>query len=206
MNIGRMTDSQAKVVTKSTFTLFTMNSSRTLLLLLILASTSLLTATAQRKNALGDAEKKSILKNQATQMVAAFNRGDLERFASFTYPQVLQSIGGKAAMVNLIKGQMQQWEQQEMGIDSVWEGEPSQIYKAGNELHALINQQLVLHVKNGTLNKNSYLLAISSNGGVNWYFLDTAPLNSSNIQKLFPNFNKEIVIPAKQEPVFTPKN
>ncbi|GEO11121.1 hypothetical protein [Segetibacter aerophilus] len=144
------------------------------------------------------------LKRQAEQMVNFFSTGDLDKFSKFTYPKVIQMIGGETKMISVLKKEMDSWESQGIRIDSVSVGDVSKIVKAGNELHSLITQRLVMKVPGGRMVKNSFLLAISPNNGANWYFLDTAPLTPDILKKLFPNFNKEIVIPTKEEPVMIP--
>jgi hypothetical protein len=44
------------------------------------------------------------------------------------------------------------------------------------------------------------MLAISKDGGKFWYFLDINRATYSVIPKLFPNFNKNLVIPEPTQP------
>lgn len=76
------------------------------------------------------------------------------------------------------------------------------IVAAKEELHALLEQQLIMSVSDGTLTTNSHLLAISKDLGKNWFFVDAGNLTNEKIALIFPNYNYELVLPKKQPPVF----
>jgi hypothetical protein len=177
---------------------------KSLYLLLIVSVTTLF--SANKLHAQINPAAAMNLKKQADQMAHDFSNRDYAAFTKYTYPKVVQMVGGEAKMVVVIKGQVDKWSKDGISISSVSVGEATKIVKAGNELHSIINQKLVLKVPGGTMTKNSYLLAISGNNGVKWYFIDSAPFNKDNLKKMFPNFNSALVIPAKEEPVFTPTN
>lgn len=179
-----------------------MRKSGLLLFIFLVVSGAAVSLRAQVVRPAADVAKADKLKMQATQMATAFNKGDFAAFVSFVYPKMVQAQGGADAMVRMLNQQVQEWQGQGISMNAVTVGEPSKIVKAGNELHALIDQTLVMNVKGGTLTKHSYLLAISPNNGVKWYFMDTAPLTNSNVRRLFPNYNQDLVIPAKQQPMF----
>jgi hypothetical protein len=60
---------------------------------------------------------------------------------------------------------------------------------------------MVLTTSNGKIVNSAYLLAISKDGGKYWYFLDINRSTYKLIPKLFPNFNKDLVIPEPTPPV-----
>jgi hypothetical protein len=103
------------------------------------------------------------------------------------------------AMMNDGKAQM---EQQGMAIESVTFGEPSKTVMAEGEVHCLLPQTLLLNVPGGKMKAESQLLAISTDNGAHWYFLDTAQMTMDNVKGFIPHYNSELLIPARKEPEF----
>lgn len=151
-----------------------------------------------------DSVKAIRIKAQATKMAEAFTAQDYDTFFQYTYPPLLKAAGGKDGMAKSLQAALSKLKDDSIGFQSVSIGAPSSVYKAGTELHALIEQTIVLNVKGGTLTQQAWLLAVSDDNGNRWYFVDTAPLTNENISKAFPHFNKALVLPAKKKPVFTP--
>lgn len=169
----------------------------TLILFLILSGYA---GIAQSSNIAIDS---NLLKAKATAMAESFLKGDYKTFVKFTYPKVIQMMGGEDKMIAVLKQGIEQLEGQGFAVKSVHVGLTSQAAMAGTEIHTLVLQSLIMSAPGGTLTSNSYLLAISQDGGKNWYFVDTAPLHDERTLKaIFPNYNKQLELPEKQPPVF----
>lgn len=101
-------------------------------------------------------------------------------------------------MLKLLTSTMGSMNEQGIQIDSVKLGQPGNFFKAGNEIHCLLPQELIM--KYGSDKKiitKGYLLAISSDNGLKWTFLNLSEqLNNQTITKLLPNFNQEMVLPT----------
>jgi len=141
--------------------------------------------------------------NQAKEMGQSFMKSDFSTFMKYTYPKVIQMMGGKSKMTTLLKQGLAKMKSDGYEFKSLDIELTSLFVTAGSELHSLVRQRIVMTVPGGTLLTDSYLLAITLNTGKDWFFVDTAPLHDKNtLTSLFPNYNQELKIPRKQPPVF----
>lgn len=142
------------------------------------------------------------LLSQANTMANAFITGDYQSFAKFTYPAVVEMSGGQQAMIAMLEKSVQKMKDDGFSFQSFTVGNVTKIVIAGKELHALLPQQIKMKAPGGTLVTNSYLLAVSANRGKSWSFVDAGNLTEEKINIVFPNFNYNLKIPPKQQPVF----
>ncbi len=146
------------------------------------------------------AQDTTVVKKQAQAIAEAEMRGHYEVVTAHTYPKLLLAVGGKDKMTATIKQATEMLQAQGVTIESTTIGSPGKFYKAGTEIHCLVPERIVLTTGNGRLVNNSYLLAVSKDGGKFWYFLDINRGTYKLIPKLFPNFNKNLVIPEPNQP------
>lgn len=146
------------------------------------------------------AQDTTVVKKQAEAVANAELKGNYAIAASHTYPKLVLAVGGKDKMTATIKQATEMLNAQGITIQSISIGSPGKFYKAGTEIHCLVPERIVLTTGNGRLVNNSYLLAISKDGGKFWYFLDINRGTYNLIPKLFPNFNKNLVIPEPTQP------
>jgi hypothetical protein len=143
------------------------------------------------------------LKRQATEMAESFMKGDYAKLVKYTYPKVVEMMGGPEKMIQTLKKSLDDIKSKGYTILSAKVALTPLKAQAGKEIHAVVVQTIVMTVPGGTLTSNSYLLGISSDKGSNWYFVDSSPLRDINkLRMIFPNFNPELKIPEKQPPVF----
>jgi len=160
-----------------------------LLLLLIVPAVSL-------------AQDTTVLKKQVLAVRDAELKGHYEVITAHTYPKLILAVGGNDKMTAVIKQSMEMLKAQGYTITSIDFGSPGKFYKAGTEIHCLIPERIVMTSSNGRLVNNGNQLAVSKDGGKFWYFLDINRSTYAVIPKLFPNFNKNLVIPEPTQPGF----
>ncbi|MFI5160977.1 MAG: hypothetical protein ACHQHN_06845 [Sphingobacteriales bacterium] len=148
------------------------------------------------------AQDTTVVKKQAETVAVAEMKGHYEVVTEHTYPKLLLAVGGKDKMTATIKQAMEMLKNQGFSITSITIGTPGKFYKAGSEIHCLVPQMIVMTSSNGRLVNNGNLLAVSKDGGKFWYFLDINRGTYSVIPKLFPNFNKNLIIPEPRQPGF----
>jgi hypothetical protein len=147
------------------------------------------------------AQDTTVVKHQAQLVADASLNGNYNVVASHTYPKIIEGIGGKDKMAATVKEAFAIMKAQGISIESATIGSPGKFYKAGTEIHCLVPEKMVLTTSNGKIVNSAYLLAISKDGGKYWYFLDINRSTYKLIPKLFPNFNKDLVIPEPTPPV-----
>lgn len=88
-----------------------------------------------------------------------------------------------------------------MSFDSITFDSPAKILRVGKELQTTIVQHTDVKVPDGRAVSTSTLIAISTDNGAHWTFIDTININVSTLRKAMPNLSKDIVIPPQQPPV-----
>jgi hypothetical protein len=157
------------------------------------------TSTSQVKNDEASDYSRTI-KEQAETMKTFLLKKDYKSFASFTYPKVIQMMGGEAKMVEILENSAKNTEAQGIALLDVTLGEPSNVVKQGNELQCTIPQTVKMKVPEGKLTQNSTLIGISMNNGNRWYFIDVSGKELAEMQRALPNLSSELIIPEKKNP------
>lgn len=166
-----------------------------LLFLTLIISAACLTVSAQ----VPDASKN--LKQQAEKAGNSMVHGDYRMLAKYTYPPVVKMMGGAENMAATVQKLMANMKAQGVAFNNVSFGEPTKMFKSGNELQSTIAQHLEMQIKESKLVSTSTLIAISTDNGVNWTFVDTSNKDIATIKKLLPNLSPAISIPPAQPPV-----
>ncbi|NML23678.1 hypothetical protein HHL16_22550 [Pseudoflavitalea sp. G-6-1-2] len=141
------------------------------------------------------------LKLQAEKMGAALVKGDFKTFSTYNHPTILQMMGGAPKMIELMNKATSNMKTQGMSFNKVSFGEPSKFVKSGKELQTTIPQLIVMKLAKGRLENASTLIAVSSDNGANWVFIDTSNKDLATIQKFIPSISSSLVIPPTKPPV-----
>lgn len=143
------------------------------------------------------------LKKQAADMVNALISKDYSKFTDYMLPKTIKDAGGKENVVELIKETMEDQASKGIYFIKAEIGEPTSFIKVAKELQCTLSETLTLDVTGGTLVSISTLIAVSSDGGKNWKFLDTANSSLDNLRKSYPNLSSKLKIVDYGKPVFT---
>jgi hypothetical protein len=144
-------------------------------------------------------------RRDAHAMYEAFRKGKLDEFAAYTYPGLLKMAGGKQKMVEMLEKGLADMAKEGFRFVSGVVAPPTQVVKAGSELHALLPLKQVMSAPGGELNLAGHLLGISADGGKTWTFIDSAKLTAATVRQILPNYNPELKLPPASEPKFVPK-
>jgi hypothetical protein len=113
----------------------------------------------------GQVDSKAI-KEQAELTGKALLNDDFETIIKFTYPKVIELVGGRDKMVSLIKKGKIEMAQQGISFDKVTIGNPSKAVIAGDEIHCLVPQTVYMKVPKGRMKSETQLIAISRDQGL----------------------------------------
>ncbi|RFZ90596.1 hypothetical protein D0C36_16640 [Mucilaginibacter conchicola] len=147
------------------------------------------------------AQNPDVVKKHAQIVANALLTGDYQTVVANTYPKAVELAGGKTKMLQMISTGLSQMKQQGFAFEKVSIGTPGKFYKAGKEIHCLVPETIIMKMKEGRFQGNSNLLAVSSDQGKSWTFLDLNNGSINAVDQLFPNFNHSLVIPKPQKPV-----
>ncbi len=167
-------------------------------ILSILFFVCLLTACkGQTKNA--DYSKAII--EQAEMMGAFLVKKDFNEFCKYTYPKIVEMMGGKQKMIEVLENGVKEMQKEGTAFLKVSFGVPSDVITTKNELQCTMPQTIEMKVPDGRLVSQSTLIAISTDKGLNWYFVDTSGKDIETMKKTLPNLSAELVIPKKTKPL-----
>lgn len=153
-----------------------------------------------------DSTTKKNLQEQVSQMIHAFVSSDYETLIKFTYPSLIEEAGGPEKSFEQIKKDIEDLKNQGVTFDSVYVGQPTIFVNAGEEIHTLIPETMFVNGPRGTLMSESYLIAITKDKGLTWYFIDAAEIDNNNIKKMLPHYNLDLKIPPKKDPILIKPN
>ena len=143
------------------------------------------------------------LKRQATEMAESFMKNDFATLVKYTHPKVVTMMGGRESMIAIVTEAMDKMKKEGFVFQSCTVRLTPLKAQADTEVHAIVAQTIVMTVPGGTATSKSYLLAISTDNGNNWYFVDTAKLTDiDKIKAMFPNYNPDLKIPKKEPPIY----
>ncbi len=141
------------------------------------------------------------IKMQAEKMGDLLVKNKFKSFAIYTHPKIIEMMGGEDKMVEIMNTGLQKMKSNNVEISSVTFEEPNELFVVGNELQCTVPQILTMKVPGGILVTKSTLIALSSNNGRNWYFIDTSGRSIEEMKEKFPNLSEQLVCPEWQKPV-----
>jgi hypothetical protein len=84
---------------------------------------------------------------------------------------------------------------------------PTQLHTAqGARVYAIVPQRVVMRRPEGRFGLDSYLIAVSSDDGRTWKFVDGTRLTPAIVTMLFPDFPSGIELPVVGSPTVAPKS
>src|SRR5258706_1996431 len=150
---------------------------------------SLITLSANGQGLDSVALSKSIIE-QADTIANILLRKDYKLYVKFIYPELVKQAGGEIAMAKLISNAMKEnIESKGYELTSVKFGSPSSIIKNANELQSTLPQIITLSLRSRQFETKSTLIAISTDNGKNWKFLDTSGRSIAEMRRSFPNLS-----------------
>ena len=167
---------------------------RTVLLTLALAAITV-TTRAQAPHAADS------LRAQANRMVHGLLIGDYNTFIHYIHPKVIQVSGGTDVLRQALQQMTRQFSETGISFQSVTLDSMSTIVKAGPTWQATIQQHTTMKMPQGRTVATTTLIAMSSDSGLHWRFVDTNHKTMEQVRQLLPNVSTALTIPAQQPPV-----
>jgi hypothetical protein len=146
----------------------------------------------------------SIIKTQAMDMARALLRKDYSTFSKYMHPRVAEMAGGRNKIIEKMDSANSMATKFGAEIKKILIGNPGDVLKFNGELQAALPQTTELKTNFGSLSLETTLIAISTDKGKSWYFIDTSVYNVKDVKKSLPNLSPDLVIPPTKPPKFTP--
>ena len=138
----------------------------------------------------------------AQQNAKALAKGDFKKISEMTHPAVAEKLGGYEQLARNLAFGSGQMAEQGVAIRRVSVKTPDEIITTADGLVTIIPMMLELAVPGGRLKKKSYLVAVSTDEGRTWTFIDGANLTLEALKKVLPSVPDTIKLPAREKAVF----
>jgi hypothetical protein len=147
------------------------------------------------------AENYPSLAVQAKEVNDAFSRKDFARFMDLTYPKVIEMAGGREQMVAAMNKELKEMESEGVVLLSSTSGPPTQFIHDAGSIFAVLPITLKVKAQDGIFQSEGSMIGISSDGGVNWTFIDSSGKDLSELKKLIPGIADKLSLPPAKPPV-----
>lgn len=140
------------------------------------------------------------VKEQAEKMGQLLLKKKYKAYNQYIHPKLVETLGGHEKMEQVLAEETSRMESRNIHLASVTVDTPSAIHSSNGELQCIVTQTLELKGLTGDYSKKnrSVMLAVSSDQGKNWTFLEISNKDIDEIKKYIPNLSSELVIPPKQ--------
>ncbi len=155
-------------------------------------------------SALADPET-SLIRKSAEESSAALITGDYGRVCDFTYPKVLETIGGRDKGIETLQSRADAMKLDGVALLAADISEPEEIIASGDKQFAIVPMRISFKSPKGTVRWKGFLIAISADHGRSWTFVDGSELTKEEVAQILPNFPPQLSLPAPQQPVIEPK-
>lgn len=156
---------------------------------------SLLAAAAAAQEQLGEEAAKR-LQEQAEESGRAFIEGDYGRLADFTYPKLVELLGGREKLVEVVRKGVEGMKAEGFVPLSSAPSAPVQVLKAGRQTYAIVPLKFKMRAPGQLLVSDSFMIAISDDGGKNWKFLSGASVDEARLKILLPDAAGKLKLPT----------
>ena len=137
----------------------------------------------------------SNIKAAALEMGKAMTSRNGEVFVKYMHPSTFKLAGGKSNAVKLIDSVFHVFEQLGGKVSRISYGTPSNIVTYKNMLQSVLPQTTYVTSLIGDAELSSNLIAISSDKGKSWTFIDTNMFSMKEIKKEMPNISPDLIFP-----------
>ena len=140
------------------------------------------------------------VKKQAEKMGQLLLEKKYKAFNRYMHPKLVETSGGYEKMEQVLAEETSRMESRNIHLASITVDTPSAIHSSNGELQCIVTQTLELKGLTGDYSKKlrSVMLAVSSDQGKNWVFLEVSNKDTDEIKKLIPSLSSQLVIPPKQ--------
>ena len=136
-------------------------------------------------------------------MMQAFNNGNSELLIKKTHPVIHNLVGGQENFEKTTAQGVKQIMEMGIKIGELKVGQPSQCYKAGDEIVCFVPMSSVMTIKEQKIASTTFMIAAKNKEG-EWLYLDGsfAGQTPDQLWTFFPELPKDIKLPeVKVEPL-----
>jgi hypothetical protein len=121
------------------------------------------------------------IRKAAEENSAALAVGNYGRVVDFTYPKVVEMVGGRDKMIETLHRGSEEMKAHGSAILGAEVTQPREIITVGDKQFAIVPMTVRVEVPKGTLQSKGFLIAISTDRGNTWTFIDGAGVTKEKL-------------------------
>lgn len=137
---------------------------------------------------------------RAKELEEALSRKDYGKVVDLTYPKLIEYAGGREKLLAAMTKELKTMEAEGVEIISSTASAPSQFVHEADGIYAVVPMTSKFKAKDGVFQVEGSLIAISTDGGQNWTFVDSTGKDQTELKKVIPSLDK-LKLPPEREPV-----
>lgn len=143
-----------------------------------------------------DSELLDTAQVNAQKMSDAFHTEDYDTFMDFTHPTIIDDIGGREKMKNLLSGGLGP------GIEFISTKvlKAKKLFKKGDTYQCGMKQEQVMQVEGKNYLITGWLIGISYDAGKEWRYISVSNFTLEHMRKFFPELDKRLPVKPQKEP------
>lgn len=169
--------------------------SRSLYVVATLLFVSLLPAAAGAQEQLGEAAAKR-LQAQAEESGRAFIKGDFGRLADYTLPKLVELIGGREKMIEVVRKDVEEMKAAGFEPLAYVPSAPTQVFREGGRTYAVVPLKFRMRTPDSIMVSDSFMVGVSNDGGQNWTFIGGSGIDDDRLKVLLPEVAGRFKLPT----------
>jgi hypothetical protein len=133
-----------------------------------------------------------VLSIELEQMGKALINEDFVAFSRYNHPVMVESLGGKERLIDLLRANARQFRETNTAIKSVKLKEILDIRSGRNSIQILLTQEVVFQKDDELVEDIQKTIAISEDNGNKWYFINIEGKSKEEVSTFFPALNPDL--------------
>jgi hypothetical protein len=147
----------------------------------------------------------TVIKTQAIAMGRALVAHDQATFVRYMHPDMRKLAGSSEKVRQGMDSAFALFEAMGGKVNKISYGDPGEIFNFKNQLQAILPQYTSVSTSFADVELTSMLLAVSMDGGKQWYFTEPNAYRAAAKKADLPPLSPNLVIPPPAQPKITPK-
>jgi len=137
---------------------------------------------------------------QAKELETALASKDYAKVIDLTHPKVIEIGGGREKLLAEMTNEMKSMEAEGVELLSSTSATPSQLIRDASGIYAVVPVTTRIKAKDGVFQTEGSLIGVSTDGGLNWTFVDATGKDQTELKKILPNLD-QLNVPPERPPV-----
>ena len=146
----------------------------------------------------------TVIKTQAMDMSKALIKNDFTSFVKFMHPKLLEFSGGLSRLKDKMDSADYYKKQFGVSFKKILIGNPGPVIQYKGQLQCVVPETTDLETPMGLVSAETSLIALSTDQGKNWYFIDNLMYRAAKLKNELPDLSPNLNIPPQKAPVVTP--